>query len=127
LGEISREKNLIVSKQAYQSENYLMHSVAPAASAEGLGIVVAELVSLLRSKIFLLVLMQVLLHLFHDMFCLVEVLNIQVSRRPGHFMGMTALRAEFPPLETIHVRKRAAGRAPDNKVHDKEVMRVIVI
>jgi hypothetical protein len=40
---------------------------------------------------------------------------------------MAALRAEFPPLETVHVRKRAARGAPDNEVHDKEVMRVIVI
>jgi len=104
-----------------------MHCMAPPAFAEGLGIMVAELIGLLRSKIFLLVLMQVLFHLFHDMFCLVEVLNIQVGRRPGHFVGMTALRAELPPLEAVHVRKRAAGRAPDDKVHDKEVMRVFVI
>ena len=42
-------------------------------------------------------------------------------------MGMAALRAELPLLETIHVRERAARGAPDDEVHDKEVMRVIVI
>jgi hypothetical protein len=88
---------------------------------------VAEFLRLFGSEILLLVLLQVLLHLFHDMLRLVKVLNIQVSRCPCNLMGMAALRAELPPLEAVHVRKRAAGRTPDNKVHDKEVMRVIVI
>jgi len=99
----------------------------PAAFAKGFRIMVTEFLRLFWSKILLLVLLQVLLHLPHDMLRLVEVLNIQVSRCPGHLMGMAALRAELPPLEAVYVRKRAAGRAPDNNVHDKEVMRVIVI
>ena len=104
-----------------------MDRMPPAAFAEGFGIMVAELGSLFGSEIFLLVLVEVFLHLLHNVLRLVEVLDIQVSRRPGNFMGMTALRTELPPLEAIHVRKRAAGRAPDDKVHDKEVMRVLVI
>jgi len=104
-----------------------MDRMPPPAFAEGFGIMVAELGSLFGSEIFLLVLVEVFLHLLHNVLRLVEVLDIQVSRRPGNFMGMTALRTELPPLEAIHVRKRAAGRAPDDKVHDKEVMRVLVI
>jgi hypothetical protein len=42
-------------------------------------------------------------------------------------MSVSADRAELPFLETIHVRESPAGRAPDNEVHDKEVMRVILI
>jgi hypothetical protein len=42
-------------------------------------------------------------------------------------MGMPADRTELPFLETINVRERPAGRAPDNEVHDNEVMRVILI
>jgi hypothetical protein len=42
-------------------------------------------------------------------------------------VGVSADRAELPFLETIHVREGPAGRAPDNEVHDKEVMRVILI
>ena len=99
----------------------------PPAFAEGFGIMVAELGGLLGCEVFLLVLVEVLLHLPDNMLRLVEVLDIQIGRRPGNFMGMTALRAELPPLEAVHVRKRAAGRAPDDKVHDKEVMRVFVI
>ena len=42
-------------------------------------------------------------------------------------MGVTADWAELPFLETIHIGECPAGRAPDNEVHDKEVMRVILI
>ena len=41
--------------------------------------------------------------------------------------GVAALRAEFPFLETIHVRERAARGAPDDEVHNNEVIGVIVI
>jgi hypothetical protein len=88
---------------------------------------VAELGSLLRSEIFLFVRVQVLLHLLHDMFGLVKILDIQVGRRPDYFLGMAALRAEFPLLETVHVRERAARGAPDDEVHNNEVIGVIVI
>ena len=88
---------------------------------------VAELGRLFRGEILFLVRVQVLLHLLHDMFGLVEVLDIQVCRGPGNLLGMAALRAEFPLLETVHVRERAARGAPDDEVHDNEVIGVIVI
>jgi hypothetical protein len=53
--------------------------------------------------------------------------NFQVSRRFDNLVCVSADRAELPFLETIHVRESPAGRAPDNEVHDKEVMRVILI
>jgi hypothetical protein len=40
---------------------------------------------------------------------------------------MPADRAELPFLEAIHIREGLTGRAPDDEVHDKEVMRVILI
>jgi hypothetical protein len=55
------------------------------------------------------------------------MLNFQVGRRFDHLMGVPADWAELPFLETIHVRESPAGRAPDDEVHDKEVMRVILI
>jgi hypothetical protein len=42
-------------------------------------------------------------------------------------MCVTADWAELPFLETIHIGECPAGRAPDDEVHDKEVMRVILI
>jgi hypothetical protein len=71
--------------------------------------------------------MQMFFHLLYDMLRLMEILDIQVRRGPGNLLGMTALRAELPLLEPVHIRERAAGGAPDDDVHDKEVMRVIVI
>jgi hypothetical protein len=56
-----------------------------------------------------------------------EVLDIQVCRGPGNLLGMAALRAELPLLETVHIRERAARRTPDDEVHDNEVIGVIVI
>jgi hypothetical protein len=88
---------------------------------------VAELGRFFGSEILLLVCVQVLFHLPYDMLGLVEILDIQVRRGPGNLMGVTALRAELPLLETIHVCKRAARGAPDDEVHDKEVIGVIVI
>jgi hypothetical protein len=55
------------------------------------------------------------------------MLNFQIRRRFDHFMGMPADWTKLPFLETIHIRKGPAGRAPYDKVHDKEVMRVILI
>ena len=55
------------------------------------------------------------------------MLNLKVSRRFHYLLGMPADWTELPFLETIHVRESPAGRAPDNEVHDKEVMRVILI
>ena len=88
---------------------------------------VTKLRRLLRSEIFFLVGLQVLLHLLHDMLSFVEVLNIQVCRTTGNLLCMATLRAELPLLETVHVRERTARRATDDKVHDKEVIGVIVI
>jgi hypothetical protein len=42
-------------------------------------------------------------------------------------MGVTTHRAEFPFLEAIHVRKRLAPRAADDKVHGNVVLCVILI
>jgi len=55
------------------------------------------------------------------------MLNFEVGRRFDHLMGVPADWAELPFLETIHVREGPAGRTPDDEVHDKEVMRVILI
>ena len=71
--------------------------------------------------------MKVFFHLFYDMFCLKVMLNFQVGRRFDHLVGVPADWAELPFLETIYVREGPAGRAPDDEVHDKEVMRVILI
>lgn len=88
---------------------------------------VAELGRFFGGKVLLLIRLKVFLHLLHDMLCLVKVLNIQVCRRPGNLLCMTALRTEFPLLETIHVREQTARGAPDDKVHTNEVIGVIVI
>src|SRR5665647_1713926 len=66
-------------------------------------------------------------HLFYNMFCLKVVLNLKVSRRFHYLLGMPADWTELPFLEAIYVRESPAGRAPYNEVHDKEVMRVILI
>jgi hypothetical protein len=71
--------------------------------------------------------MEVFFHLFYDMFCLEVMFNFQVGRRFDHFMGVPTDWTELPFLETIHIREGPAGRAPDYEVHDKEVMRVILI
>ena len=71
--------------------------------------------------------MEMFFHLLYDMFCLEVMLNFEVGRRLGHFMGVPTDWTELPFLEAIHIRKCPAGRAPDDKVHDKEVMRVILI
>jgi hypothetical protein len=71
--------------------------------------------------------MEMFFHLFYNMFRLKVMLNLQVSRRFDYLVGMPAYRAELPFLETIYVRESPARRAPDNEVHDKEVMRVILI
>ncbi len=55
------------------------------------------------------------------------MLNFQIGRCFDHLMGVTADGAELPFLKTIHIGECPAGRAPDDKVHDKEVMRVILI
>ena len=71
--------------------------------------------------------MEVFFHLFYNLFCLYEILNFQISRHLDHLVGMPTDWAELPFLEPIHVGECPAGRAPDDEVHDKEVMRVILI
>ena len=88
---------------------------------------VAELGRFFRCEILFLVHVQVLFHLLHDMLGLMEVLDIEVCRGFGNLMGVAALGAELPLLETVHIRERAARGAPDDEVHDKEVIGVIVI
>ena len=104
-----------------------LNGILPAPLAQGFRIMVAELGRLLGGEVLFLVHLQVFLHLLHDMFGFVEVPDIQVCRGPCNLLGMAALGAEFPFLETIHVRERAARGAPDDKVHINVVMRVVVI
>ena len=99
-----------------------LYRISPPPLFQGFRVMVAELGSFLGSEVLLFVRMQVLLHLLHDMFGLMEILYIQVCRAPGNLLGMAALRAEFPLLETVHIRERAARGAPDNEVHTNVVM-----
>jgi len=87
----------------------------------------AQLRSFFGREIGFLRCMKMLFHLFYDMFCFKILFNFQVGRRFDNLVGVPADRAELPFLETIYVREGPAGRAPDNEVHDKEVMRVILI
>jgi hypothetical protein len=95
--------------------------------AQGFGIMMAKFRRFLRREIFFLGSMQVFFHLLYDMFGLMKVLNIKIGWCPGYFLGVAAQRAEFPPLEPVHVRECPAGRAPDNKVHTNHVISAIVI
>jgi len=95
--------------------------------SQGLSIMMAQFRGFFWREIGFLRCVEVFFHLFYDMLCLNVMLNFQVGRRFDHLMGVPADRAELPFLETIHVREGLAGRAPDNEVHDKEVMRVILI
>jgi hypothetical protein len=88
---------------------------------------VAKLIGFLRGEILFLGCLEVLIHLLHNVFCLMVVLNIKICRSPGHLVRMTALRTEFPLLEAVHIRERAAGWTPDYEVHTIEVIGVIVI
>jgi len=92
-----------------------------------LRVVVPQFGSLFRGEIFFSGGMEVFFHLFYNMFRLAVIPDLEVCRRFYHLMCMPALRAELPALEAIHVRKRPAGRAPDNEVHGNEVMRAIQI
>ena len=95
--------------------------------SQGFGIMLAQLRRFFRREIAFLRCMEVFFHLFYDMLRFTVVLYFQVGRRSDNLVGMPADRAELPFLETIHIGEGPAGRAPDDKVHDKEVMRVILI
>jgi len=95
--------------------------------SQGFGIMVTQFCGFFRREIGFLRCVEVFFHLFYDMLCLKVVLYFQVGRRFDHLVGVPAGRAELPFLETIHVREGPAGGAPDDEVHDKEVMRVILI
>ena len=71
--------------------------------------------------------MQVLLHLFYNMFGLMEIVYLEVRRSLYYFMRMSALGAEFPFLKMVHVRKGTAGRAADDEVHGNDVMCFILL
>jgi hypothetical protein len=94
---------------------------------ERLGIVVSQLGSLFLGEVCLFCGMEMFFHLFDDMLGLVVILDFEVRRRLDHLVSMAALRAEFPPLEMIHVRELPASRTPDDTVHGNEVMRVVVL
>ena len=95
--------------------------------SQGFGIMLAQLRRFFRREIAFLRCMEVFFHLFYDMLRLKVMLYFQVGRRSDNLVGMPADRAELPFLETIHIRESSAGGAPDDEVHDKEVMRVILI
>jgi len=96
----------------------LMHGIM-LPGAQGRGIMVTEFFPLFRRKVLLLGLVEVLLHLFNDMLGFVVVFDFKVRRRLCHLIGMSAVRAELPFLEPVHVREGPASpRAPDNQVHD---------
>jgi hypothetical protein len=90
-------------------------------------IMVAEFCSFFRREIGLLCRVEMFFHLFYDMFRLQVMLNLKVRGGFDYLMGMPADRAELPFLEPVHVRERPARWTPDNEVHDKEVIRVILI
>jgi len=71
--------------------------------------------------------MEMFFHLFYNVFSLKVMLNLKVRRGFYYLMGMPADRTKLPFLEPIHVRECPARRAPDNEVHDNEVIRVILI
>jgi hypothetical protein len=95
--------------------------------SQGFSIMLAQFRRFFRGEIGFFRCMKVFFHLFYDMLCLKVMLYFKVGRRSDHLMGVPADRAELPFLETIHVREGPAGGAPDDEVHDKEVMRVILI
>ena len=95
--------------------------------SQGLGIIMAQFRGFFRREIGFFRCVEVFFHLFYDMFCLKVMLNFQVGRRFDHLMGVPADWTELPFLETINVREGPARRTPDDEVHDKEVMRVILI
>jgi hypothetical protein len=95
--------------------------------AQRFSVMVAELFGFFRGEILFFGCMQVLLHLFYDMLGLVKIGYLEVRRCFCNFMRMSALGAEFPFLEMVHVRKGTAGRAADDKVHGKDVMCFILL
>jgi hypothetical protein len=95
--------------------------------SQGFGIMFAQFRRFFRREIAFLCRMEVFFHLFYNMLRLKIMLYFQVGRRSDYLMGVPADRAEFPFLKTIHIRESSAGGAPDDEVHDKEVMRVILI
>jgi hypothetical protein len=94
---------------------------------ESLGIKVSQLNGFFRGKIGFLCGMEMVLHLFYNMFRFGIILNFQVCGCLAHLMGMPADRAELPALEPINIRKCPASRAPDDEVHGNLVMCFILI
>jgi coenzyme F420-0:L-glutamate ligase/coenzyme F420-1:gamma-L-glutamate ligase len=90
--------------------------------AECFGIVMPEFFGLFRREILLFVGMEMLFHLFYDMFRFVEILHVEVDRGLPDFVRMAAGRAQFPLLEPVDVSKRRASRAADNYVHDNVLL-----
>jgi hypothetical protein len=76
--------------------------------AQRFRVMMAELGSFFRGEILFLCCMQVLLHLLYNVFGLVEIVYLKVRGGLYYFMRMSALGAEFPFLEMVHVRKSTA-------------------
>jgi hypothetical protein len=90
--------------------------------AERFSIVMTEFFGLFRREILLFVGMEMLFHLFHDMFRFVEILHVEVDRGLPYFVRVTAGRAQFPLLESVNVSKRRTSRTADNDVHDNVLL-----
>ena len=71
--------------------------------------------------------MEMFFHLFYNVFSLKVMLNLKVCRGFYYLVGMPADRTKLPFLEPIHIRECPARRAPDDEVHNNEVIRVILI
>lgn len=82
---------------------------------------------LLGGKIFLLIRMEVLLHLFYEMLGLVVIPHIKVDLDIPDLVRMSATRAEFPLLEAVNIGKFFAHGTTDDNVHRYEVMRVRIL
>jgi hypothetical protein len=90
--------------------------------AEMRGVMVPEFRRLLRCEILLLVGVEVLLHLLHDMLGLVVILDIEIRRGLHHLIRVPAHGTEFPLLVTVRIRECPASGAADDEVHAKGVI-----
>ena len=81
-------------------------------------VMVPEFRLLFVCKVLLVVGMEVPFHLPHDMLRFMVIFNFKVGRRFGYLVRMAAMRAEFPFLEAVNVRKcPASSRTTDDEVH----------
>lgn len=76
-----------------------------------------EFLCLFGGEIFLFMGMQMLFHVFYDMFGILVIVHLKVRRNFCHLECMAAFRAELPFLEPVHIRECPASRAFDDQVH----------